>query len=242
MSYTNETTHYGIPKPLGTDLTTPMDYNQAADAIDTAVWGAVQDSATAVSDAASAVSTAEGAASDVSALGIRVTTLEGTVTTQGTAITGLSSDIADVRADVTDNICAVKEATAAATYAHAVGTYFYYNDILYKTTTAIAIGDTIVPNTNCAAVTIATEIYKKYDINTAFDVDSTKQLADVLIDTSLIPDGFTLQGYYLPVMIMKTGDASVHFAYIRRDNGKLCCGESNLPTGNYLLNATCNLE
>lgn len=156
MSYTNETTHYGIPKPLGTDLTTPMDYNEAADAIDTAVWGATQDAATAVSDAASAVSTAEGAASDVSALGTRVTTLEGTVTTQGTAITGLASDIADVRADVTDNICAVKEATATATYAHAKGTFFYYNDILYRTAVAIGIGDTIVPNTNCEAVTVAT--------------------------------------------------------------------------------------
>ena len=162
MSYTNETTHYGIPKPLGTDLTTPMDYNQAADAIDAAVWGAVQDAATAVSDAASAVSTAGSAASDVSAMGTRVTTLEGTVATQGTAITGLTGDVADVRADITDNICAVKEATATAAYAHAIGSYFYYNDILYRTTTAIAVGDTIVPNTNCTAVTVATEMPVTY--------------------------------------------------------------------------------
>ena len=158
MSYSQETTHYGIPKPLGTDLTTPMDYNQAADAIDTAVWQASQDSSSAASAAASAVSTANAASSAVSALDSEVTTLEGTVTTQGTAITGLASDITDVRADVTDNICAVKEATATATYAHAVGEYFYYNDILYRTTVAITIGDTIVPNTNCEAVTAATEL------------------------------------------------------------------------------------
>ena len=53
--YTNQTTHYEIPLPLGTDLTTPMDYNESMQAIDTAVWGATQDAATATSDAANAV-------------------------------------------------------------------------------------------------------------------------------------------------------------------------------------------
>ena len=43
MSYTNETTHYGIPLPLGSDLTTPMDYNESMQAVDTALFGAVSD-------------------------------------------------------------------------------------------------------------------------------------------------------------------------------------------------------
>jgi len=36
--------------------------------------------------------------------------------------------------------------------------YFRYNDILYKTTAVINVGETIVPNTNCAATNIATEL------------------------------------------------------------------------------------
>lgn len=158
MSYTNETTHYGIPKPLGTDLTTPMDYNNAADAIDTAVWGAVQDAAQATSDAADAKTTANNAAGAVTTLEGTVTTLEGTVGTQGTAITNLGTEVSDVRADLSDAICAVKEPTATAAYAHAIGDYFWYNDTLYRTTSTIAVGDTIVPNTNCETVTITSEM------------------------------------------------------------------------------------
>ena len=58
MGYTNETTHYGIPLPLGSDLTTPMDYNTAAEAVDAAVFEAVSNSSGAVDTAAEAVQTA----------------------------------------------------------------------------------------------------------------------------------------------------------------------------------------
>ena len=161
MSYTNETTHYHIPKPLGTDLTTPMDYNDAADAIDTAVWGAVQDAAQATSDAADAKLTATGAAEDVAELEGTVTTLSGTVGAQGEAITGLTNEVGDVRTDLSDAICAVKEATATASYQHLIGEYFWYNDTLYRATAGIAIGDTIVPNTNCVATNVVIEVYDK---------------------------------------------------------------------------------
>lgn len=170
MSYTNETTHYHIPKPLGTDLTTPMDYNEAADAIDTAVWGAVQDAAQATSDASDAKTTANGAASDVATLSEAVATLSGTVASHGTSIGNLSNEVDDVRADLSDAICAIKEASATAAYAHAVDTYFWYNDTLYRTTQAIAIGDTIVPNTNCVTTNAAHEIADiKDDLHEVFD-------------------------------------------------------------------------
>lgn len=61
MGYTNETTHYGIPLPLGSDLTTPMDYNTAAEAVDAAVFEAVSNSSGAVDTAAEAVQTANAA-------------------------------------------------------------------------------------------------------------------------------------------------------------------------------------
>ena len=158
MSFTNETTHYGIPLPLGTDLTTPMDYNTSMEAVDTALFGAVSDAATATQDAADAKSTAQGAAGDVTTLTGRVAEVEGTVTTQGQAITGLQNAVIDVRTDLSDAITAVKEPSATASYAHAVGSLFWYNDTLYRTTSAIAVGDTIVPDTNCTTTNVATEL------------------------------------------------------------------------------------
>ena len=48
--------------------------------------------------------------------------------------------------------------SATATANHAVGDLFVMGDVLYKTTAAIAIGETITPGTNCDATTIAAEI------------------------------------------------------------------------------------
>ena len=157
MSFTNETTHHGIPLPLGTDLTTPMDYNESMQAIDTAVFGAVGDAATATQDAADAKSIAQGAAGDVVTLTGQLADDEATIAAHGLAITGLQNGVADVRADLTDAIEAVKEPTATATYAHAVNDLFWYNDTLYRTTSTISVGDTIVPDTNCTTTTVATE-------------------------------------------------------------------------------------
>lgn len=77
MSYTNETTHYGIPKPLGTDLTVPMDYNEAADAIDQALFDASTNATEAVTAANNAVDAANDAVEDVGNLGTEVNSLKG---------------------------------------------------------------------------------------------------------------------------------------------------------------------
>ncbi len=58
----------------------------------------------------------------------------------------LRSSIADV------------ESSNTATKSHAVGSYLIYNDVLYKVTSAIASGDTIVPGTNVTATTIMQEL------------------------------------------------------------------------------------
>ena len=80
MSYTNETTHYGIPKPLGSDLTVPMDYNTAADAVDAALFEAQSNASQAAEDASNAVDTANQAASDVGDIGSDLNTVKGRVT------------------------------------------------------------------------------------------------------------------------------------------------------------------
>lgn len=159
MSYTNETTHYGIPLPLGSDKTTPMDYNNSAQEIDTNLFNAVTNS-TAGLNKANAVEEALGDTNDeLAGVKGRVTTLEGTVTTQGGAIQQNSTRIEEVEDDALDMICAVDEGTAqVATVAVEEGKYFRYNNVLYMATTDIAIGDTIVPNTNCRATNVATEL------------------------------------------------------------------------------------
>jgi hypothetical protein len=51
-----------------------------------------------------------------------------------------------------------EEASATSAHAYAVGEHFIYNDTLYRATAAIAIGDTITPDTNCVATTVMTEV------------------------------------------------------------------------------------
>ena len=55
------------------------------------------------------------------------------------------------------------EASATSAHAYAVGEHFIYNDTLYRATAAISIGDTITPDTNCVATTVAGELEGKVD-------------------------------------------------------------------------------
>lgn len=159
MGYSAETTHFGIPLPTGSDLTTPMDYNESAQAVDTALFESRSSSDTALQKAIAVEEGLSDTNTEVTSVKGRVTTLEQTSQTQGTAITNLGNKVDDVKADALDMICAVDEGTAQiATVAVNEGDYFRYNDVLYMADDDIAIGDTIVPNTNCHATNVATEL------------------------------------------------------------------------------------
>lgn len=160
MSFANGTTHYGLPQTVGTDKRDWFDTNKSFKDIDADLYAAKQTADSAASDITglgTRVGTVEG---DVSSLSTRVGTAEGDISALQSGQTTLSNQIADVKADLSDAICAVKEADATADYAHAVDSYFWYNDTLYITTQAIAVGDTIVPNTNCNTTNVTTEIIK----------------------------------------------------------------------------------
>jgi len=158
MSYTNGTTHYNLPLTTGADKRDWSDTNQAFSDVDAALYGAVQDTAQAELDidaletrmdtAEQNISTNTG---NIAGLDTRLTTAEGAITSQGAQIT-------DTRQDLEDMICAYNEASATSTHAYAIGDYFIYNDVLYKATQAIAIGDTIVPDTNCSTTNVTTEL------------------------------------------------------------------------------------
>lgn len=158
MASTNFTTHYSIPLPLGTDLTTPMDYNEAAEAIDTALFGAVTDAGNASTAAGTAVNTANTASAAVDAIGADLALEKAKIVQLQTRMTAAENDIDNVYTDVSDMITAFKESSATSTHAYAIGDYFIYNETLYKATTAIAIGTTIVPNTNCETTNVSSEL------------------------------------------------------------------------------------
>lgn len=159
MSYANGTEHYNLPQTVGTDKRDWFDTNSAFAAIDAALYAA----ATGQAADAEAISTINGKISTIEG---NITSLQGTAsnhTTQigalQTSVSGLTNTVADVRQDAEDMISAYNEGAAeTSTHAYAIGDYFIYNDVLYKATAAIAIGDTIVPNTNCQATNVTTVI------------------------------------------------------------------------------------
>ena len=179
--YTNETTHYGIPLPLGSDLTAPMDYNESMQDVDTALFESKTDSSSALQKANQLQLDLGTTNDNVTSVAVRVTALEGTSVTQGQAILQNTQDIANVRADALDMIEAKDEGTAQiATVAVTSGEYFRYNDVLYIATQNIAVGDTIVPNTNCRATNVGTELTQ---LNTSL-AGISQRTADVIIDNT----------------------------------------------------------
>ena len=68
-------------------------------------------------------------------------------------------------------VIAPVESTSTASQAYAVGKKFFYNNILYKCTTAIAKNGSIVPGTNC---TTADSVETQID-STDTEVSNVKQ-------------------------------------------------------------------
>lgn len=164
MSYTNGTTHYNLPQTTGSDKRDWTDANQAFADVDAALYGAVQDTAQAELDIDALETRMDTAelniatnTGDISGLDTRVTTVEG-------AVTSLSGQVTDTRQDLEDMICAYNEASATSTHAYAIGDYFIYNDVLYRATQAIAIGNTIVPDTNCTTTNVTTELLESRSV------------------------------------------------------------------------------
>lgn len=154
MSFTNKTTHYEIPLPTQTDLVNGLDWNTSSEAIDTAIYNAAQAASTAASD----ITTIQG---DIVNLQAKDTEIEGNVTALTGRVSTLEQNTENLEEDVqdvADMITAYEEATATASRAYTVGDPFRYNGVLYICTVDIAEGGTIVPNTNCRATNVMTEL------------------------------------------------------------------------------------
>ena len=167
MSYATGTTHYNLPQTVGTDKRDWFDTNQAFSDIDAAIYGAVQTAETAEADLTSVTTRVGTLETDVASLETTTDTHSSNISALQTNVTQMGNAITDNKQDVLDMIESTQEASATAAYAHAVGSYFIYNDTLYVTTVAIAVGDTIVPNTNCETTDIGTVLAQlNSDLNT----------------------------------------------------------------------------
>lgn len=158
MSYATGTTHYNLPQTVGTDKRDWTDTNEAFSAVDTALYGAVQDAETATIGIQTLYTAVDNINGKLATDEGNISTLSGKVSTLESTVSGHTSAIADVRSDLQDNIESRKEASATSTHAYSIGDTFYYNDVLYKATANIGVGDTIVPNTNCTGITVMSEI------------------------------------------------------------------------------------
>ena len=154
MSYQTGTTHYNLPQTVGTDKRDWFDTNQAFADVDSALYGVVQQNATDHSD----IATMKDDISDLKAadtqFGLDLAETNGRVTTLE------QHEGADAEAiqDLADMFCPLEEASAEADVRVDNRRMFRYNGVLYRATDDIAIGDTIVPNTNCRATNMEYEL------------------------------------------------------------------------------------
>ena len=170
MSYASGTTHYNLPQTIGSDKRDWTDTNQAFADVDAALYAAAEgatSAASAISSIQSDITTIQGKQSTDEG---NITTLQGKVATLESTVSGQTTEINDVRRDLQDNIESKHESTATSTHAYEIGDTFYYNDVLYKATAQIGIGDTIVPNTNCTGITVMSEIQSGAATPSAADV------------------------------------------------------------------------
>lgn len=220
MAYANGTLHYNLPQTVGTDVRDWSDTNQAFEDVDTALFGAVSDVATASAKAdaldeelnaasTGVVAQLGQAQTDIIGLDGRVQTLEGTVSNH-------TLQIADVRADCEDMISAFNETTSTSTHDYAIGDYFRYNDVLYIATAVINIGDTIVPDTNCKTTNVTTELL---DIK-ASAVDKVGDLANLTTtDKDNCVDAINEVNGNLPIIVNASGtfDNNGEYTYTSTD-------------------------
>ena len=158
MSYTNETTYYGLPLPTGSDKSTFTDNNTAFQAVDAALHTAAEGAAQAALDITSLTGRVGDAETNITNLTTDLGLEKAKIVNLQNKETLQDGEIADVRKDAEDMICAYNEATATSTHAYSAGDYFIYNDVLYVATDTIGVGDTIVPDTNCATTNVVTQL------------------------------------------------------------------------------------
>ena len=158
MSSTSTTQYYGLTQYVGTDKPDFADNNVAFRDVDAALHGVVQDAEGFATDITNLQTDVAAAQSAITTLQTDLDTAEAAIVTINNKDLAQDAEIARVDTNSKDMITAYNEASATSTHAYAIGDYFIYNNVLYKATAAIAIGDTIVPDTNCTTTNVTSEL------------------------------------------------------------------------------------
>lgn len=218
MSFTNSTTHYGFPLALGTDLTVPMDYNQAMNDIDEHLFNAETDAETAATAAANAVETANGAAADVADLGTTVNAHDGRLTSleQHDIVQDNKIDAAETAIDNKFDSVGVADAYLNG-LTYAVGDVVTYNGQRYKCITAVT-----------AAEPFDSDKWQGEDIQTVID-DINTTISAIHAETITDDSGYTITqstSQNIEVDVSKAGYTAigvVGFQYEGTGVSKLLC-------------------
>lgn len=158
MSSTSTTQYYGLTQYVGTDKPDFADNNVAFRNVDAALHGVVQDAEGFATDITNLQTDVAAAQSDITTLQTDLDTAEAAIVTINNKDLAQDAEIARVDTNSKDMITAYNEASATSTHAYAIGEYFIYNNVLYRATQAIAIDDTIVPDTNCTTTNVTSEL------------------------------------------------------------------------------------
>lgn len=179
MSFTNQTTHYGLPQWIGSDKPTYLvDQNNAYQTIDSELYNANTASGEAVTTAQGAVTTAEGAASTAATA---LSTAQGAETTANTA---------DGKADnaITLAQSAQTAAGAAQTAAEAAQTAAAGNSITnlanaYDPTLTYNVGDLVTQDGKLYQCITQVSAPEAFDIN-KWDDKTVSEVAVIRNNTS----------------------------------------------------------
>ena len=193
--------------------------------------------ASSASTASSAASTATTKASEASSSASTATTAATTATTQATkaesfAVGGTGSrtgedtdnakyykEHAEAAAAMLDaekilGNFATYQATTTAIKAYNVGAYLTYNGYLYKVKTAISLGGTITPGTNCEQTNVGAELATIFGGIAKYEPDSTHLSKGYNVGDYCIADN----KLYRFVKHAYSGDAIVAGTYTSSDN------------------------
>lgn len=158
MSSAATTQFYGLTQYTVNDKPDFADNNQAFRNVDADLHQVVQDSQGFTSEIADLTERVGNLDTDLTNLSNDLDGEKAKITALQNKELSQDTEISRVERNAQDMITAYNEASATSTHAYAVGDYFIYNNVLYQATATIAVGDTIVPDTNCTTTNVTSEL------------------------------------------------------------------------------------
>lgn len=240
MSSTSTTQYYGLTQYVGTDKPDFADNNVAFRDVDAALHGVVQDAEGFATDITNLQTDVAATQSDITTLQTDLDTAEANIVTINNKDLAQDAEIARVDTNSKDMITAYNEASATSTHAYAIGDYFIYNNVLYKATAAIAIGDTIVPDTNCSTTNVGAELIKlNSDLNEKV-VYNNQQVSTNASGVAV----FTVPSGYTPIIVTDStaGADSICSIYYSRTGSTWCAKLVSAINDSVIASSTRNLS